>query len=90
MTTTHDAVTAEDGGEDWVTKLLRTVESQASSLGGETANGFSKLTKHTFLLPSRPSQASQGANCTPGTEINLGVEYLTFKEERFKAAALVS
>ena len=49
MTTTHDAVTAEDGGEDWVTKLLRTVESQASKLG-ETANGFSKLTKHTFLL----------------------------------------
>ena len=40
--------------------------------------------KHLFL------QASQGANCTPGTEINLGVEYLTFKEERFKAAALVS
>ena len=32
MTTTH-AVTAEDGGEDWVTKLLRTVESQASSIG---------------------------------------------------------
>ena len=32
MATTHDAVTAEDGGEDWVTKLLRTVESQASSL----------------------------------------------------------
>ena len=30
VTTTH-AVTAEDGGEDWVTKLLRTVESQVSS-----------------------------------------------------------
>ena len=30
VTATH-AVTAEDGGEDWVTKLLRTVESQACS-----------------------------------------------------------
>ena len=39
MTTTH-AVTAEDGGEDWVTKLLRTVESQASSLDREKGKWF--------------------------------------------------
>ena len=31
VTATHAVTAAEDGGEDWVTKLLRTVESQASS-----------------------------------------------------------
>ena len=83
MTTTH-AVTAEDGGEDWVTKLLRTVESQASSIG-ETANGFSKLTKHTSpsftsfagvagrqLHPGDRDQSGRGVPHLQGGEVQGG------------------
>ena len=38
-----------------------------------------------------PIQASQGANCTPGTDLNLGVEVVNkYAQERFQGAAMVS
>ena len=37
------------------------------------------------------SQASQGANCTPGTDLNLGVEVVNkYAQDRFHKAAQVS
>ena len=79
-----------DDGEDAVSivnELLRTVEQQAR-LGKWS---FIEAESGNTVILVRSLQASQGANCTPGTELNLGVEVVnTYAQERFRGAALVS
>ena len=51
-------------------------------------NPFDIVTK---LLRIVESQAAQGANCTPGTDLNLGDKVVNrYAQERFHAAAMVA
>jgi hypothetical protein len=59
------------------------------TVGGEGEDD-DRMSIVTRLLRTVESQAQQGSNCTPGTDLNLGVKVVNrYAQERFHGAALV-
>lgn len=69
----------------------RTGEDEEEAAAAFPQDPEAKMRKINELLNMIESQAMQGENCTPGTELDLGEEVVdSYGQERFQAAALIS
>ncbi len=83
-----DDVLEEEDDPDLLDVSAEEMDEESVTASYEDEDRMSIVTR---LLETVESQEGQGANCTPGTELNLGVKVVNrYAQERFHGAAMVN